>query len=747
MKQIWAENLRDELNVALVFKYSLTVKEETLLKIAGNVSFRLSVNGNIVGYGPRRKAHGKAALNIYPLNEYIGKTVEITVECCSYRVNNFYIVNQQPFFAAEIVCGGNTVADSFDFKAYINNGKLRKVQRFAYQRGFIEAYNLGENELLPVNTDEKEVCIIENSYAPYPLLDVVDAKAYESGKIFRKAQFTEYDDSYLNRRNAGRFPREEQEYRITLENDAYGFDRTDAEGEVLSGSYRCYKLSRNACGFISFDAEVLEDADLMINYDELLSPVIYENNEKFRSDSSEEQNVVNDRSESLKNGATNIDIYRLHSISAINYKLKKGKYSLLTFEPDEMRFIKFFVISGAVKLTNVHMVTYENSEIKAEFSCDDEQLDLLFNSAVNTFLPNAVDVLTDCPSRERAGWLCDSYFSGRAEIVLTGNNHVEKNTLEAFLDYKPEFCKGVPKGVLPMCYPCDHIAEGRFIHNWCMWFVLELESYLARTGDKEFVNRFKDKVDDFINYEFRYMNDDGLLENMDGWVFVEWSRANDLTNGVNYPTNMLFSRTLKAAATLFDNDNYAKIAARMDEAIKKQSFNGKFFVDNATRNDRGELVRNTEWTETCQYYAFWLGYADRETHPELFSVIFDEFADRGDLTYKYSEISRSNAFIGLYLRLDYLSRIGENEKLIRDMKQFFLYQAEETGTFWEYVTPVGSCCHAFAAIMCEWIFKAVFGITSIDERGVEMNGNTQNIKAEATIPYKGKKFKIKIGSK
>ena len=28
----------------------------------------------------------------------------------------------------------------------------------------------------------------------------------------------------------------------------------------------------------------------------------------------------------------------------------------------------------------------------------------------------------DCPSRERAGWLCDSYFTAKTEYVLTGTN-------------------------------------------------------------------------------------------------------------------------------------------------------------------------------------------------------------------------------------------------------------------------------------------------------------------------------------
>jgi alpha-L-rhamnosidase len=74
----------------------------------------------------------------------------------------------------------------------------------------------------------------------------------------------------------------------------------------------------------------------------------------------------------------------------------------------------------------------------------------------------------DCPTRERAGWLCDSFFTARAEKVFTGENAIEYNFLENFL--LPEKFEHLPKGMLPMCYPSDHYDKV-FIPNWAMWFV------------------------------------------------------------------------------------------------------------------------------------------------------------------------------------------------------------------------------------------------------------------------------------
>ena len=94
----------------------------------------------------------------------------------------------------------------------------------------------------------------------------------------------------------------------------------------------------------------------------------------------------------------------------------------------------------------------------------------------------------DCPSRERAGWLCDSFFTARVEYVLTGTCTVEKVFLENFL-LADQF-EHLPEGMLPMCYPADHY-DGVFIPNWAMWFVLELEEYLVRSGDTELIIRYR----------------------------------------------------------------------------------------------------------------------------------------------------------------------------------------------------------------------------------------------------------------
>ena len=38
-----------------------------------------------------------------------------------------------------------------------------------------------------------------------------------------------------------------------------------------------------------------------------------------------------------------------------------------------------------------------------------------------------------------------------------------------------------------------------------------------------------------FDYFERFRNEDGLLEKLESWVFVEWSKANHFVQDVNYP--------------------------------------------------------------------------------------------------------------------------------------------------------------------------------------------------------------------
>ena len=67
-----------------------------------------------------------------------------------------------------------------------------------------------------------------------------------------------------------------------------------------------------------------------------------------------------------------------------------------------------------------------------------------------------------------------------------------------------------------------------------------------------------------------------------------------------------------------------------------------------------------------------------------------------------------NAFIGFYLKMCALMKMGERELLEKVVKDFFGGMVESTGTLWEYAQRKGSHDHgfaSFAAIAIDFIEK------------------------------------------
>ena len=267
--------------------------------------------------------------------------------------------------------------------------------------------------------------------------------------------------------------------------------------------------------------------------------------------------------------------------------------------------------------------------------------------------------------------------------------------------------------MLPMCYPADH-NDGVFIPNWALWFVVELEEYLARSGDRELVNALKPRVLRLFDYFKKFRNSDGLLEKLESWVFVEWSAANSFVQDVNYPSNMLFAKALEAAGKIYGLPELVSDAGKIRETIRKQAFDGEFFIDNANRVN-GKLEATTNRTEVCQYFAFHLDTASPKTHGKLWSVLLKDFGPQRKQTKAHPQIHPANAFIGNMLRLELLSRYGHCQQLLDESVAYQLYMADRTGTLWENDGAYASCNHGFASHGgVHVMFRDVLGLYNVD---------------------------------
>lgn len=702
-KPVWPQGRETRMNDFVGFRTTFDLKagEKPVLRATGSSVYRIHLNGRHVGYGPARAAKGFFRVDEWPLADAAKEGANVlTVEVSAYNCNNFYICDWPAFLQAEVVVGDRVLARTGldgSFAAF-DQSRVTKCTRFSFQRAFAEAYRLTPAAEAwkttggtPLPLAERPAVPLLARLAPLPDLSVSRTlKPLETTTIARKEKINYRGDRCIegiSPQFKGYRP-EQLDFHLWRELQLLDVRRGQPAGRAtdwtLANTGVVFDNGFEETGFPGATVRCTKPCRLWFAFDE------------------------------IRDGAGLVNPLRYGVSNAVAWDLEPGTYTLEAFEPYSFRYLHIFTDGGEATLSDPYVRAYKNPEAKqASFACSDPDLNKIFAAARETFAQNAVDVFTDCPSRERAGWLCDSFFTARSSLLFTGKTDLERLFVQNYL--LPASFKDIPDGMLPMCYPSDH-PDHVFIPNWAMWFVLEMDEYLARSGDRATVDALRPRLEKLIAFLRTFRNADGLLEKLPSWVFVEWSHANDLVQDVNYPSNMTWAEVLDCMDRLYNLPDCAAEARKVRETVRKQSWTGRWFCDNAKRQADGSLKLTGECTETCQYYAFAFKTATPETYPELWNTLMTDFGPARKLTKKHPEIAFSNAFIGNYLRLELLSRTGRGQQLLDETKGYFTYMADRTGTLWENDNAGASCNHGFASHAAVFYIKNVLGIAAIDPR-------------------------------
>ncbi len=683
---VWEKGMQTELNHSLKFVSDIEKSKNAFLRICGYTGYQVFINGEFIHFGPARAGRGYYRVDEIDISKYLTTTDNIvTVISTGYYCDTFEWLKEPSFLCAEIICNGEVVAytGGEGWHAYSYTEHVKRVQRYSFQRAFAEVYDMSrcaDSEEVELEVcDEKKFIDREISYPEFPREPICEI--YGGGSVTHIKP-----EKYYDRRevvNAGKtvdgFAPEDTEL-ISIHKAQELKLCCDGRKPFLpavmsSDTYIAASMKANTTGFIEASLKCLEDTELYMTFDELL---------------------VDGKVDFARNNTSNVVLYRL----------KGGKdYKLITAEPYTFKYLNIIAIGGKIELSYVGMirVDFNFSEIEVELNSDKASaaVSRIYNAAVETFRQNTFDIYMDCPSRERAGWLCDSFFTARVERLLSGKSRVEKCFLSNF--GMEDTYKNIPRGMLPMCYPSD-FKNTEYIPNWAMWYLLELKEYLDRTGDRDLIDDLYPKMLELCKYFEGYENTNGLLERLDGWVFVEWSMCNNLVQDVNYPSNMLYYKFLKTMYELYGDEKHNQKAEKLKETIRQESKIGIFYCDNSVFRG-GELTLSGERTETCQYYAFFSGVATVEEDKELWQTLVDDFGPERKENGKWKEIYPSNAFIGNYLRLELLCKNGRYDKLEDNICGYFDYMASITGTLWEHKDIKASCNHGFASHVLVWLDK------------------------------------------
>ena len=721
---VWAEGQKNQMNRAFAFVLDLGKKQMGEICLSAASCYKVIADGKLMGFGPNRTAHGYARAAVYPFNAQY-----ITVEVQSHFVPNFCWVKREPFFACVLKTESGKEYFAEDFNCFALSDRVQKVRRYSFQRGFCETYInekdrtalyfcKPQNAFPRVKTEKAELPHLLPSETLNPALSEIFAeKVIDSGYCKTSPEIAVYVDrteTLIGTVIEG-FKRSEWQDFSTDEISRITYLSGAKSGDY---AYETLDFSRIVTGIVEVEIIAGNAGEVFFAFDEILS------DEKLKT----------------------IKPFRGDTANVFKWTVKKaGVYNLSAFEPYAFRYAN--VITSAGVKANVKVRAYENPEAgKMLFECDDKKIEQIMEAARHTFAHNAVDLLTDCPSRERAGWLSDSFFSSVAERVFTGDNKVERAFLQNYILADKS---GHPKGMIPRCYPADYYEEDAFIPNWSLWYILEIYKYFTQYGYDETVEKSRANVEGILNYFVDFENEFGVLEDLKGWIFVEWSAANnsDHINGINVPSNACYYASLLAAAKVYGIKGLKEKAEKVKDYLLKNAYVDGFFVDNLIRNEKGDIIPTENYTETCQYYMFFFKCADKHTHKELFDKMLNEYG-KSDSSVSggnpvKKQLTPSNMIYGVYMRLELLMREQKRVELLNECVRYFYDMTQKTGTLWENKTASASCDHGFASYVSRFIIYALFGFDVLyPEKGGAKNGIKLN--SEAVLPFKQKTVNLSV---
>lgn len=433
-RAVWPVGRADTMNDTVSFRGMFEpTGRPCVLEVAGSTCYRVCLNGEFVSFGPARGPKGMFRVDRIDLTDRLRVgTNKLEIEVNGANVNSYEYVRQPSFLLAELSSDGKVLLSTGvgpgHLEAFDPHERIRKVTRFNFQRLFGEAYRVDpdRNEerlelefrppvsLLPRFVPQPEYAIDES----FVRRGSVRRRYAGDAKVLPRTEVCRDD-----KRGIRGYRAEELEFDVFTE--AQRYIRDDA-GPIDSTLWRGDRLN---AGFIGVDVICRKPGRLVV----------------FWADFEEPDGGLR-------------PVREIGSCSnAIFWEIaKSGTYRLEGFNPNAMRFVETFMAEGEADVRRVWLREYKGPDAFARKfdGASDAELADIYAAAAQTLSVNAVDVFMDCPNRERAAWIGDSFFTARASAFLSGNTVVERNFIENILrrirltTFRRECCRWSIPGII-----------------------------------------------------------------------------------------------------------------------------------------------------------------------------------------------------------------------------------------------------------------------------------------------------------
>jgi hypothetical protein len=195
-------------------------------------------------------------------------------------------------------------------------------------------------------------------------------------------------------------------------------------------------------------------------------------------------------------------------------------------------------VHGVTVLEALHPVTGA-----ASFRCSDPALDEIWAVGRRTVSICSHDAYIDCPTREQRAWTGDSVVHQLVDLTTNDDWSLAR--------WHPTLAAGSLRadGMLPMAVAGDaEEVDFAIIPDWALHWVHSVHNLHRYVGDREEVARLLPVVETVVRWFEPYVDEQGLLVDVPGWVIIDWASIG--TEGSGAALNGLWGRALLELAEM-----------------------------------------------------------------------------------------------------------------------------------------------------------------------------------------------------
>ncbi len=329
------------------------------------------------------------------------------------------------------------------------------------------------------------------------------------------------------------------------------------------------------------------------------------------------------------------------------------------------------------------------------FDCSDARLTAILPLMTRALQMCSHETYMDCPYYEQLMYVGDTRMEALTAYALTGDDRLARKALLMF------DASRLNNGLTQSRYP-SRVCQ--VIPPFSLWYVGMVHDWTYWRNEPAFARARLPGVRATIDAWETWINDQGLIENLPSWGFMDWAEGwqhgvpPGADGGVSGSVNLLYVHALRMAAELEEAVGELELAARCRRLAERTATACRAVFFDVERNLFADDPAHRHWSEHAQCLAVLGGVTDEEARPDLERSLMDA-----------QDLTRVTIYFAHYY-FEACRMLGRMDAFLARMDMWFDLVRLGFRTTAEQFEPTRSDCHAWGAHPAFHYLATVLGV-------------------------------------